>query len=653
MTVLLDKKDKDLPREIDFSAIPLLADLDRISLAELIPAFEQVHVKSGEMLYRAGDPGDALFIIVDGIVRVFLQREGRALEIACLVPGDWFGEMALLRGGPRATDVEAQTDLVLLKLSRNDFNQLIKKHPSLGVSLAGLLAAKLSSANDVMRGIRKELSPSLPPEPADIPSPVTPSVAVRVRLGRGLFRRLKNMRFIALLLVILLCLPSALLLSRAGLSVSRVILMELLIAATIFWSTKTLSFHTVSIGLPVVAVLLGVAAPAVAFSGFSSATWFLVLAVFGISASVAKTGLLYRLTLLMMKRFPRNYFGQAFAVALSGLILTPVIPSPNGRLALAGPLILTLSEILGYKKGSGGAVGLSMASFLGHGNMSFMFMNGSFVCFFMLGLLPPPVGSSVTWVSWFLIAAPLSIFFFFCSYLAVIYYFRPTEMKTLVSSVTDAQLRALGPMTVEEKVCILAVLTSLAGFLTQSWHHIDGAWIAMLSLLVLIGTSVLDQNTLRSNIDWAFVISLGALIGFGNIISVSGLPEIVAGTAKPYLEFLSGGRLIFLLFITISVVVIRFVLPAFPTLVVCILALLPISATLEISPFVLGLIVLLVNEPWFFPHQSMIFQTLISSTDGRLFEHGQIVKLAFLHVLFALASITVSFPYWKYMGLIR
>jgi hypothetical protein len=83
------------------------------------------------------------------------------------------------------------------------------------------------------------------------------------------------------------------------------------------------------------------------------------------------------------------------------------------------------------------------------------------------------------------------------------------------------------------------------------------------------------------------------------------------------------------------------------------LALLPISATLQISPLVIGLCVLLINEPWFLPHQSMIFQTLLSSTEGRLFDHGQIVKLAFFHVLFVLAAITVSYPYWKYLGLIR
>jgi anion transporter len=650
-----DNKGQGSSKEVDFTDIPLLADLDRIRLAELIPSFEQIHVKSGEILYGAGDPGDALYIIVYGIVRIFLRPGGQSLEIACLGRGDWFGELALLTGEPRTTDAEAQTDLILLRLARNNFDQLIKKHPSLGVSLAGLLAAKLASANVVMRGTG-ELSarsrPSAAPAVARAAGPTAAAVA-KGTLFRSARTWSKDRRFLALCVIAFLCVPSALWLRTTGLGIPRTMLFELLLAATILWSTNAFSFLTVSIGLPVVAVLLGATKPAAAFSGFSSSTWFLVLAVFGLSASIAKTGLLYRLTLVMIKRFPRNYFGQAFAVAFSGLLLTPVIPSPNGRLALASPLILTLTEILGYKKGSGGAVGLAMASFLGHGNMTVMFMNGSFVCFFMLGLLPPDVGSTITWGYWFKVAWPLSTFYFCASYLAIIALYRPTETKELVPSVADAQLRTLGPMTTEEKVCLLAVFTSLAGFLTQSWHHIDGAWIAMLCLLILFATSVLDQTTLRTSIDWAFLISLGALIGFGNVISASGLPEIVAGAAKPYLQFLVGSKLVFLLVITVSVVLIRFILPAFPSLVVCILALLPISAALEISPFVIGLIVLLVNEPWLLPHQSMIFQTLLSSTEGRLFDHPQTVKFGLIHVLISLAAIAISFPYWKYMGLIR
>ncbi len=640
-------------KPIDFAEIRLLSDLDRVSVAKLVPSFEEIRVESGAVLYKTGDAGDAFYIIIEGIVRVFVQPGGESFEIACLGPGEWFGEMALLTGEPRTNDIEAQTDLILLRLSRDHFARLIRKHPSLGVSLAGLLASKLVSTN-VLMGKAAEIAGAGRPQPrtstpSALPAPVMRKAPLPARAG-GLMR---DRRVLAFLLMIAICGASAAFLRTTGLSTPRIILMELLIAATIAWSLQALSFHTVSIALPVVAVLLGITPAQVAFSGFSSSTWFLVLGVFGLSAAISKTGLLYRLTLLMMKRFPRNYFGQALAVALSGVILTPVVPSPNGRLILSSPLVLTLTEILGFKKGSPGALGLSMANLLGYGNMSVMFMNGSFVCFFMIALLPPDVGSAITWGYWFKTGIILSISYFIWFFLAIVGLNRPQETKPLVPSVVEVQLRTLGPLSRDEKVCLLAVIVSLAGFLTQSWHHVDGAWIAMSSLLILFATSVLDDKTIRESIDWAFLISLGALIGFGNVISASGLTQIVADAAKPYLEFFAISKFLFLVVVALGVVVIRFVLPAFPALVVCMLALLPIAFSLEINPFVIGLVVLLVNEPWFFPHQNMIFQTLISSSEGRLFDHSQTVKLAFLHVMVALLAIAFSFPYWKYLGLIR
>jgi CRP-like cAMP-binding protein len=100
-------------KDINFGDIPVLSGLDRINLARLIPNFEKVEVKSGEIIFKQGEPGDSLYIIIDGIVRVFLPPGGRSREIACLGPGECFGEMALLTGEPRSADIEAITDLIL------------------------------------------------------------------------------------------------------------------------------------------------------------------------------------------------------------------------------------------------------------------------------------------------------------------------------------------------------------------------------------------------------------------------------------------------------------------------------------------------------------------------------------------------------------
>jgi anion transporter len=644
-----------LLRDTDFGNIKLLADLDRITLAKVISNCERVHVKSGETIYRPGDPGDALYIIIDGIVRIFARPEGKLLEIACLGAGQWFGEMALLAGEPRTTEIEAQTDLDLLKLPLENFNQLIRKHPSLGINLASVLASKFVSTNVLtMTSGQISSGKTVPAPQQNLPLTVKAAkLPVGKRLAAALKESVQDRRYQSLALTVVVCGLTAFFLKGMGLSTQRIILMELLIGATILWSTKAFTFHTVSIALPVFAVFLGAASPATAFSGFSSSTWFLVLAVFGLSAAISKTGLLYRITLLMLKRFPGNYLGQTLAIAFSGVIMTPVIPSPNGRLALVSPLVVMLSEILGFKKGSPGAIGFSMASLLGYGNMYMMFLNGSFVCFFVVGLLPPEIGAAITWVYWLKAALVMSIVYFIGFYLAIVLLYRPKEMGGLVSSVVNTQLRVLGPFTSEEKYCLIAVITSLAGFLTQSWHHVDGAWIALASLLILFATSVLDEGTIRTGIDWPFLISLGALIGFSSIISTSGLPQIVAESAGPYAQIFAKNRFFFLPVVVICVVLIRFVLPAFAALVVCILALLPLASTLEINPFVIALVVVLVNEPWFFSHQSIIFRTLMSATEEKLFEPAQTLKLAFYHVLIAVIAVTVSFPYWKYIGLIK
>jgi di/tricarboxylate transporter len=650
------EESNSLMRDIEFSNIKLLADLDRVTLAKVVSNCERVHVKSGETIYRPGDPGDALYIIIDGIVRVFAHPEGKLLEIACLGAGQWFGEMALLTGeATRTTEIEAQTDLDLLKLPREDFNQLIRKHPSLGINMASVLASKLVSTN-VLTETSGQISPDrlFTTGQHSMPLRVTaPKAPVGKRLADALKESVRDRRYQSLALTAVVCALTAFFLKGTGLSTQRIILMELLIGATILWSMKAFTFHTVSIALPVMAVFLGAASPATAFSGFSSSTWFLVLAVFGLSAAISKTGLLYRITLHMIKFFPGNYLGQTLAIAISGVIMTPVIPSPNGRVALASPLVVMLSEILGFRKGSPGAIGFSMASLLGYGNMYMMFLNGSFVCFFVVGLLPPEISATITWVYWFKAALVMSIVYFIGFYLCIVILYRPKEMGELVPSLVNTQLRILGPFTAEEKFCLIAVIISLAGFLTQSWHHVDGAWIAFASLLILFGSSVLDETTIRTGIDWPFLISLGALIGFSSIISASGLPQIVAHSAGPYAQIFVKNRFFFLPVVVVCVILIRFVLPAFAALVVCILALLPLASTLDINPFVIVLVVILVNEPWFFSHQSIIYRTLMSATEERLFEPGQTVKLAFYHVLVAVIAVAVSFPYWKYIGLIK
>jgi branched-chain amino acid transport system substrate-binding protein len=218
-------------QEISFSDIPILSGLDKINLAKLIPNFEQLHVKSGEIVLRHGDPWDALYIIIDGIVRVFLPPGGKTREIACLGPGDCFGEMALLTGEPGSANIEAMTNLNLLRLSKESFDQLIRKHQSLGVNLAGLLASRLSLTYAVVSGLREVVIPESrwkeSPEDKISWVPAIPKSITWLWLPIGF---LGDKRILSLLLTAVICILTGLFLRTTPLSQSHIILIELLIS---------------------------------------------------------------------------------------------------------------------------------------------------------------------------------------------------------------------------------------------------------------------------------------------------------------------------------------------------------------------------------------------------------------------------------------
>jgi anion transporter len=624
---------------IDYLSILLLKSLGRLEIARLVPSLLHVSIAAGETLFRQGDKGDALYIIVEGRVSIRKQLGEEECEVAALSAGEYFGEMSLLSGAPRSATAVAAETLTLLKLSRQRFDSLLKKHPSLGSHLANTLASRFSD---------QEWNPErpLPEKRLPLPSSATHSV----------FSDLLSVKKKS---VAILCgaiaAASALAwwLPTYGFSQLQAALNGLLLGATILWAFDIFSYHAVAVALPVFIVIFGLARPERALSGFSSPSWFLVLGIFAITAAVGKTGLMYRLVLMLTRWFPRSYHGQTFALALSGLILTPVIPSSNGRAVLAGPIVRDLCETLQFRKGSPGAVGMAMAGLLGFGHMSSLFMNGTATCLLALGLLPPETIAKITWGSWFLDALPLGMAYFLGCYAAIVLIYRPNQKRIFQHTVVQSQLYTLGSFTRDEKICLLTVIFALAAFLTQSVHGINSAWIAMSSFLILFGSNVLDERSVRSDIDWNFLISFGALVSFGAIISESGLTALAAERITPYVSFIAGNPYMFLPAMAVAVTVARFALPLPAALLICILSVVPVAGAVGISPFIVAQVALIAGNPWFSPYQNSVYLNFMESSDNKLFSHRQARILSFWQVAAIVVAIVVAIPYWQMRGLIR
>jgi CRP-like cAMP-binding protein len=117
------------------ASTPLFAGLSQEALEKLVQQLTLVHLGHGEVLFREGDPGDALYVIVEGEVAVLAEGPPR-VEMARLGPGSFIGEVALMTDQPRSATVQAIADAELLRIDRKTLSNVLSTH---GEVLAAVL----------------------------------------------------------------------------------------------------------------------------------------------------------------------------------------------------------------------------------------------------------------------------------------------------------------------------------------------------------------------------------------------------------------------------------------------------------------------------------------------------------------------------------
>lgn len=124
------------------SGVPLFSGCSRKDLQTIARVVKDIDHASGVEIAREGEPGVGLFVIVDGTAEVSIGGKKKA----ALGPGDFFGEIALLDGGPRTATVTATSDIKMLGLTEWVFRGLMKEHPTIAVKTLQQMAARLRNA---------------------------------------------------------------------------------------------------------------------------------------------------------------------------------------------------------------------------------------------------------------------------------------------------------------------------------------------------------------------------------------------------------------------------------------------------------------------------------------------------------------------------
>jgi anion transporter len=436
-----------------------------------------------------------------------------------------------------------------------------------------------------------------------------------------------------------------------GLEPTAIKQLALLCLTLIYWIFWVFPDYGVALILPLGLILTGLGTPDDVLGGFASTTWFMTLGVLGLGAAMTGSGLFYRFSLQLVKFVPLTYYWQTAALGFMGVVVTALIPQQSARTTIISQLVLNLSESLGYKTPSKASTGLFAASFLGLGQLGFLYLTGSTATLLAWGLLPEDVRAQFTWGYWFIATFPPTLVVIVLVLLCINFLYRPESQAQLSYKMVHTQIEILGPPSREEWITLGTLCFMVTGWLTISYHGIDGAWISLTGLCVLVNTGVLGWGRLKKGIDWELLIYLGVMVGIPSLLTRARIDRWLVGFISPLiLPFVDTPVISFTIMALIGFAF-RLVFTSRLTVITLSIALVPLSIDMGVSPWIITMIVLIGSEVWFFPFQIDWHTLAYSTTDGKGFSYPFMCRINPFYALAYLLALIAAIPYWRYLGL--
>ena len=215
------------------------------------------------------------------------------------------------------------------------------------------------------------------------------------------------------------------------------------------------------------------------------------------------------------------------------------------------------------------------------------------------------------------------------------------------------QLQVLGPLSRSEWVTLATLIFMVGGWLTVSYHKIDGAWIALIGLAVLINTGVLGFGMMKKGIDWEMLIYLGATLSLPGIMSRAKIDQWLLGFISPFILPLVQWPMLTFIVIALCIYVLKLIFTSGLAVVLLSVLLIPLSEDMGISPWIMVMIILVATEVWFFPFQVDWHTLANSTTEGKGFTYRLLCRINPIYALAYILALMAAIPYWRYLGLMN
>lgn len=405
------------------------------------------------------------------------------------------------------------------------------------------------------------------------------------------------------------------------------------------------------------------------FSAFASSTWWLLVAAFALGFGMQKSGLMARMAAAVLRIFPNTFSMQAAGLIATDTLVGPFIPSLSAKATMLAPLSMGISDSLGYERKGRQATGLFLAMFTGIRTVGPAVISSSIIGYGLLATLPADVAAQFPMANWFLCMLPWFVFVMIANYVAIVLMFGPGRSKARSkpasaspadgASAASAKKSASSkifprtPMASAEKrmAAIMGICVLL--WVTEPLHAAPSHIVAIAAMVAMLAFGVVDAKQLRQGIAWDSLIFIGCVLGLADVFAALGIDRWIIGSCTPAFAALAQNPYLFVVGICVATIALRFVIVSEMAYINIFMAfMVPVALTLGINPWVIGVCVYAVVNPWFVLYQNPIYLSAYYATEGKMAKQSSSAAYCAVYLAICIAGLLVSVPLWQSLGLI-
>jgi di/tricarboxylate transporter len=308
--------------------------------------------------------------------------------------------------------------------------------------------------------------------------------------------------------------------------------------AVALFATRLLPEVVTALGCFLAFIAIGAAPNEVIFSGFASSGFWLLFAGLVIGTAITATGLGMQVALRIFQRTGDSYVKAALLLGVSGLGLGVLVPATIPRVIIMLPIALALAKTMGYAIGSRGHVGLTVTAAVATNLPTFAFLTGNLPTIVHIGAFETLYGIRPAYGQYFIQQAPINLVRF-AALLVLMLPFAPRRAET--ASALDAPT----PFTSVQKLLSVLIGVAILFWVTDAWHGISPAWIALslAAVLMVPAFGILDETAMKTKIDMSTAFFLAAVFAISAVAQHTGLSTVIADRLIPLLQLGQGSDL--------------------------------------------------------------------------------------------------------------